>query len=77
MPATRMSSCLRNPTVAEKAKQRLAQLRVQVAEVQREIDQLTAERDRLQQRRDHANELACRCRDFLREQGALPPNMEF
>jgi chromosome segregation ATPase len=64
-------------TVAEKSKHRLAQLRAQVAEVEREIAQLTAQRDRLQQRRDHANELACRCRDYLRERGALQPSMEF
>ena len=45
------------PTVAEKSKQCLAQLRAQVAEVEREITQLTAERDRLQQRRDVATQL--------------------
>ena len=65
------------PTVAEKSQQRLAQLRAQVAEVEREITQLTAERDRLQQRRDVATELACRCRDYLRERGAMPHSLEF
>jgi chromosome segregation ATPase len=64
-------------TVAEKSKQRLAQLRSQVVEVEREIDQLTVERDRLQERRAAATQLACRCRDYLREQGALPHLLEF
>lgn len=65
------------PTVAEKSKRRLAQLHVQVAEVEREIAQLTAERDRLQQRRDVATQLACRCRDYLRERGVMPRELEF
>ena len=65
------------PTVAEKSKQRLAELRQQVAEVEAELSRLTAQRDRLQQRRDAANELASKCRDYLRERSALPRNMEF
>lgn len=41
------------------------------------LDHQVAELARLQSRRDDATHLACRCRDYLREQGTLPRELDF
>jgi hypothetical protein len=56
---------------------RLTELNVAAAEAQAEIDRLTIELARLQERRGAASQLACRCRDFLRERQALPRELDF
>ena len=52
---------------SKRAKQRVEQLRGEVAKGQAEIDRLIGEKDRLEPRRDAATRLACRCRDYLIE----------
>ena len=50
----------------------LAALDLQISTVASDLARLRGEHARLQHRRDDANTIACRCRDYLRERGVLP-----